>query len=374
MTQVHEIVLTGGPCAGKSSALAHLAEQLGEWGVTALVVPEVATLIASAGVGHIGHLAGEKERYLSVQEEILRLQADLRARFRAIASGYPRAVILYDRAEMDGEAYVGRRAHRELLDRVGLDLVDARDGYDAVLHLVTAADGAEAHYTLANNTARAETPEQARELDRRTLAAWVGHPHIVVIDNSTDFAGKLARAAQAVADVLGIPVPRERERKFLLAGPPDAAHPDLADAVTVDIDQVYLESDDPDVEIRVRRRRQGRASVYTRTEKRSVPGEDGVLVREERETRITEREWDHLRAHQASGTRMVSKRRTCVVYRSQYLEIDAFTAPEGLVVLEAELAGDATDLELPGWCEVVREVTEERAYRNRRLAEFTSTS
>ena len=36
-----------------------------------------------------------------------------------------------------------------------------REGrYDAVFHLVTAAQGAERFYTLENNQARSETPEQ----------------------------------------------------------------------------------------------------------------------------------------------------------------------------------------------------------------------
>ena len=41
--------------------------------------------------------------------------------------------------------------------------------YDLVLHLVTAASGAEAFYTNANNTARRETADEARGLDSRIL-------------------------------------------------------------------------------------------------------------------------------------------------------------------------------------------------------------
>jgi len=37
--------------------------------------------------------------------------------------------------------------------------------YDMVLHLVTAAYGAEQFYTLANNAVRKSTPEQARARD-----------------------------------------------------------------------------------------------------------------------------------------------------------------------------------------------------------------
>lgn len=48
----------------------------------------------------------------------------------------------------------------------GMDLMGVREGrYDAVFHLVTAAFGAEAYYTLANNPdSRTETLEEAREV------------------------------------------------------------------------------------------------------------------------------------------------------------------------------------------------------------------
>jgi hypothetical protein len=46
--------------------------------------------------------------------------------------------------------------------------------YNAVFHLVTAADGAASHYTLENNDARHETAEEAVLADRNTQAAWHG--------------------------------------------------------------------------------------------------------------------------------------------------------------------------------------------------------
>jgi len=41
--------------------------------------------------------------------------------------------------------------------------------YDLVLHLVTAAHGAEKFYTRSNNATRKETPEQARALDDKMV-------------------------------------------------------------------------------------------------------------------------------------------------------------------------------------------------------------
>ncbi len=50
------------------------------------------------------------------------------------------------------------------------DIVSLREGrYDAVFHLVTAAQGAERFYTLENNEARSETPQQVIEWAKLSL-------------------------------------------------------------------------------------------------------------------------------------------------------------------------------------------------------------
>jgi len=47
----------------------------------------------------------------------------------------------------------------------GLETLKIREGrYDAVFHLVTAAEGAESYYTLLNNMTRTESPAFAREV------------------------------------------------------------------------------------------------------------------------------------------------------------------------------------------------------------------
>lgn len=53
-----------------------------------------------------------------------------------------------------------------------MDELSIRDGrYDGVLHLVTAACGAEDHYSLDNNEARSESVEVARDVRGHGLPA-----------------------------------------------------------------------------------------------------------------------------------------------------------------------------------------------------------
>jgi hypothetical protein len=48
------------------------------------------------------------------------------------------------------------------------------------------------------------------------LQAWVGHPHIKIIDNSTDFAHKITRVEHAICQVVGAPRPVQEDRKFIV--------------------------------------------------------------------------------------------------------------------------------------------------------------
>jgi AAA domain len=60
-------------------------------------------------------------------------------------------VILCDRGLMDGSAYVSEEMWMAVLDEVGLSSMQLRDKrYDGVIHMVTAADGAETFYNKGN--------------------------------------------------------------------------------------------------------------------------------------------------------------------------------------------------------------------------------
>src|SRR5262249_31686721 len=118
------------------------------------------------------------------------------------------AVLLCDRGAMDGLAYLPDECWPRLLERAGVAAEDLqRRWYDAVVHLVTAAEGAEEQCHSLNNTTRYENVEQARNVDHRLRLAWRGPWRVEIIDNSTDFARKLDRAVEVVCRVVGLSRP-----------------------------------------------------------------------------------------------------------------------------------------------------------------------
>ncbi len=85
------------------------------------------------------------------------------------------SLILCDRGVMDGKAYISESTWQALLDEVGLSVVHLRDRrYETVIHMVTAADGAEKFYDNESNEARYETVALAKTVDENIQRAWTG--------------------------------------------------------------------------------------------------------------------------------------------------------------------------------------------------------
>ena len=128
-----------------------------------------------------------------------------------------KCVVLTDRGVMDGSAYVSENIWFAILDETGWTNVQLRDKrYDQVVHLVTAADGAEEFYSL-DNEARYETKEQAREMDQKLQNSWKGHPHQTIIQNKNDgFSGKMKRTVGSILNMIGNPVAHDYYKKYLL--------------------------------------------------------------------------------------------------------------------------------------------------------------
>lgn len=76
--------------------------------------------------------------------------------------------------------------------------------YDAIMHMVTAADGAEKFYASLNNEARYESVEEAIEKDKKLRQAYMGHRRWVMITNNyIDFNTKIKASLKNVHYILG---------------------------------------------------------------------------------------------------------------------------------------------------------------------------
>mmetsp|Transcript_12995 Transcript_12995/g.20144 ORF Transcript_12995/g.20144 Transcript_12995/m.20144 type:complete len:175 (+) Transcript_12995:536-1060(+) len=157
---ITRICITGGPCAGKTTALATLSLHLKQIGYRVLQVPEAATILMKGGA-LIQTPNMSFSNAVKFQISLMKLQMNLEDIFVEIAqsSDIP-TIILCDRGVMDGSAYTDENVWQAILDESGWSTIQLRDRrYEAVIHMVTAADGADNFYSKANNVARYETSE-----------------------------------------------------------------------------------------------------------------------------------------------------------------------------------------------------------------------
>ena len=173
-------------------------------------------------------------------------------------------IIVCDRGTMDISAYMNDEMWSEITTSVGVASEILRSRYDAVLHLVSAADGAEQFYTTANNSERTEGIELARELDKKVIQAWSEHPHLRVINNHENFDTKINRVLQEISSVLEIPQQVIEERKYIVK-----VLNEIPEAIESEIYQTYLTSE-PRSEVRLRRRTLNGISMNVRTTKKML--------------------------------------------------------------------------------------------------------
>ena len=162
--------------------------------------------------------------------------------------------------------------------------------------------------------------------------------------------------------------PLEIERVFLLDRMPDVPPSLSSVAEHWRIEQGYLSPSDPIpghemVEGRLRRITHDDGSIELKHTVKSGLG----LVRTERERTIEDSEFQVL--WPATKGRRIHKIRLRIDVEGQIWEIDQFSDRD-LVLAEAELPTVETPLSIPEWLQphIIREVTEEGAFRNFHLA------
>jgi predicted ATPase len=371
--RIKRIVLTGGPCGGKSSSMSHLSEFLRAHGFSVYLVPEAATLMMQAGVSFANCT---RDQLIDTQAELCRVQLSLEdSMYRLALQHTSPAVILSDRGAMDGKAYLESDMWNDMLKRNNWTTRTLREGrYDGVAHLITTAVGAMEHYNNANNRMRSEKPEEARKIDETLQQAWLGHPHVALFDNSTNFAGKLQRVTEWVCSMVGLPVPDDKVKRFLVKKPVDFIPVPHTDFV---LTKAYLRGDESDAE-RTHRRIESRTStqpgsrpVYRYKEVRfGVEGKDDEFHRIVNIRRITGVEYSTLAKLAVRDRPKIKQLVRNFVYKDSYFSLVQTIEPASLRLnyLSVTSTKQHHEIEMPDWIDIGEDVTDNHKYTSHYLS------
>jgi len=358
---IKRIVLTGGPCAGKTTALVRIIEHFAGLGYKVFTVPEVPTMFTQSGMNY---LTDNADLFYEGEKATLEIQLALEDRFMRMAQTCTEpTVIVCDRGTLDISAYLEPETWEQITKEIGTDTTQLRARYDAILHMVSAADGAEQFYTTGNNAARNEEANAeglaiARRLDKRVIKAWSGHPHLRVINNEVDFERKINRVLKEISNVLGLPRPIEEERKYIVE-----VTGDLPDAIESEITQTYLTAE-PGCEVRLRRRTWGGKVVNVHTN-RVISGTEEIVT----ERQVSNALYRSLLQQADPYRQTIRKTRRSLIWQGQFFEIDTYHGPlQGLVVLETAGIQRHEDIKFPPFIRVIQDITGNHKYYNYNLA------
>lgn len=357
---IQKIVITGGPCAGKSTAMSWIQNAFTQKGYKVIFIQETATELITSGIAP--WTCTTNADYQTYQ---LKLQIEKEKIYEEAAKklNSKKVLIVCDRGTLDNKAYMDPLEFSIALSSINKNEIELRDNYGAIFHLVTAAKGAEEFYTLENNQARTETIEEARMLDDKLIAAWTGHPHFRVIGNDKDFEGKMKHLIAEISNFLGEPEPYEIERKYLIEYPNISWLENNPTCQRIEIIQTYLNSSNGD-EIRVRQRGLNGNYIYFQTIKKKINN----LKRIEIEKRLSQEEYLKLLMDADTTRKQIRKTRYCLMYKNQYFEIDIYPFWKDKAIVEIELSDDQKEVEFPKQLKVIKEVTEDEEYKNKELA------
>ena len=371
-----KIVLTGGPCAGKTSAMANIERHLINRGFHPFFVPEAATQIIAEHKLHPSLFSG-KDGIIFFQELVMLRQLHNE---ETVSSGIARAnlqgrpVMILDRGVMDSLAYFRRAGlpdseFERMLERLSAgDLMhNLKDRYSMTLFLDTAPREIYER-GMKNNPARQEDYDSAWRTNELLKGAWAGsNLKIVTNPQSGVFEDKVRQALMYIDNELGEP-PVEYERKFSVMQ--NVAFPSNIEVRQFKIEQYYLKNDSKDVSserVRSITLMPQEITYYYHTVKHKKSG----FGTYEKEEKINEEKFSRLLSAREHLGRVI-KNRFCFTSGAHHFELDVFEEPAavaGRAILEVEGGEDLqnTQISFPAFLQIGEELTEKVS--NKRIAQ-----
>ncbi len=242
-----KIVLTGGPCAGKTQVFEALKKHLSQKNIKLIAVAETATELITGGIKPY-----EAEKIMDFQDIVYSLQKckeEVAQKALSINNGEDSCVILFDRAIIDNKAYLPNQDDFDyLLAKYNDNEISLLDSYDYVINLFSLAACEDGVYDLSSNEARFESTEEAKDLDQRTIEAWIGHKNIKVFNSFPTLEEKLEAVIGHVDNILNGTVTKNIQTYYVDRGNSDFSMYNDNNSKTIGIREIYLKNDkNPDL-------------------------------------------------------------------------------------------------------------------------------
>ncbi len=205
--------------------------------------------------------------------------------------------------------------------------------------------------------------ETAKRIDKRTQRAWIGHPKLYIVDNSfKGFEEKINKVYSLVARSVGLPLPELNQRKYLLT---DFKIPEDIKEERFTVEITYLKSED-NKERKLRKRTQNNVSKFTYSVKtKNIDGKTVETLKE-----LSTRNYQLLLEQKDEFRKVIIKERRCFIWEHQSFVIDTIVScKDKTQILRIDGIEEDFHLKLPPFCDIVREVSNDKDYSNLKFSE-----
>lgn len=342
---VSKICLTGGPCAGKTTALSKIDNELTNMGYKVFIIDEVATRIINEGIRPFGE---GKISMLDFERILLKEQLINEECFSYAANLIDKkCVIICDRGVFDVKSFLNEKDFDSLIKEFGKTKLELMDSYDLVISLTTAAKGAQKYYTTSNNSARKEDIKEAIISDDKVQDAWSFHNNLKIVSNKYSFDEKMNNVLEIIKKHLNID--EKKEAKYVVELPINIDN--IKDYTKIRITQTYLKTNG-NYEMRLRKRSLEGENSYYVTIKKIYDDKEKIITEE----KIDERTYNILK-NQREIVNELDKTRVCFSFNDNMYKLDMFD--NGMNILEASAIS-----KVPEFIKVIKDVTNDKNYKN----------
>jgi len=201
MKTIKKILITGGPCGGKTLFVKMARQHFEDLGYAVIICNETATDLLLGGITPKTFGPYEYQKAIfSLQIEKERLFIDY-----ANALKNDKVIIFFDRGLFDSKAYLNDEDYKKLINHFKMDEVEEMNNrYDSILYFMSSAslNEIEDNYGIENNVARYEDLDEAKRVDKETKDSWIRHKNIKIIEAQLDFTKKLDNAIKTCEELI----------------------------------------------------------------------------------------------------------------------------------------------------------------------------
>ncbi|CAK58444.1 unnamed protein product (macronuclear) [Paramecium tetraurelia] len=321
--QIHCICVTGGPGCGKTSVVTFLQERLKDFQYNVIVVPLLDDFILGQDQEIMQELGNEERNQMIIKkmmlmQTLLDYSKDLAQQVKDKDS-----IILCQGGILDLLSVLDEKEKAKMfedLEEQFKPLATLRDkNYDAVIHLVTNAEGLQQNFYFGNSFInRDQEINKAIEADRRIQTLWMGHQNHFLIDNrGLTFDKKIQRAYKTVQKILGMVQTNIRWTKI---GLKQINFPSDLPRTQIKITDIFLLDEKSQAQkeinrVRMRQVEGGIKQYYLITTKKSQQKDDIQFLRR----MISFSQFHHIVNQNQNKIKILERLRYCFTFQNQQL-------------------------------------------------------